>query len=147
MLTFEPINYQHLIDARALGWGGWEGWSRSRLYYLSMLGYAAYLDGSLSGVGAVYWIGGKASGRALGCFALDEKFRADRRSRWVHRRAIEVLDLAHRIAPEIYADLDPDIPNALKFIKRLGFVEKSGEWVRYGRGSSVDTESRLVHSQ
>lgn len=144
MLTFEPINWKHVALARDLGWGGWEDWSNAKLYWLPMLGYAAFLGADLVGVGAVYWIGSKSAGRAMGCFALDEKFRADRRSRWVHRRAVEILTLADIEIPKIYADLDNDIPKAREFMERLGFVQEGGEWVRYGRSNSGSSLSSGV---
>jgi len=140
MLTFEPIHFKHVMAARELGWGGWEGWSERRLYYLPMLGYAAFLGEALVGIGAVYWIGNPSTGKAIACFALDPSFAADRRSRWVHRRAIEVLTLAQREAPRIYAEPDRDIPKAREFMARLGFVEEAGgEWVRNGCCNSGDT--------
>lgn len=140
MLSFEPINYKHIMAARSLGWGGWEDWTEARLYYLPMLGYAAFLGEELVGIGAVYWMGKPTTGRAVAGFALDPQFREDRRSRWVHRRAIEVLALAHREMPVIYAEADKDIPKAQGFMERLGFrPDKDGEWVHDGRGSNSNS--------
>jgi len=96
VIDFEPINYLHLIEARALGWGGWDEWSEARLRYLPMLGYAARRGDALVGVGCVVWLGTMSAGRAIGCFALTENFRKSKHSRWVLRQAIEVLALAHR---------------------------------------------------
>lgn len=149
MLAFEPISYWHIMAARELGWGGWEdeAWTVNRLRYLPMVGYAATLNGDLVGVGAVYWIGMPTTGKALACFALDATFQVDHRSRWVHRRAIEVLNLVQTTVPKIYADLDKDIPKALEFMQRLGFVEEAGAWVRYGVRNSTGDASRVIHSQ
>lgn len=144
----EPITYHHLIEARDLGWGGWEKWGDAYLRYLPMVGYAARSsDGALIGVGCVVWIGKPSTGRAIGCFAITEEFRANPRSRWVHRLAIEVLELAHEATPVIYADVDKDIPNAVEFLARLGFVEENGEWIkRHGIYDSRSSGSRIFRS-
>lgn len=142
---FEPLNYRDVIEARALGWGGWDGWSEARLRYLPLLGYAVRRDGrDLVGIGCIAWIGDQSTGHAIGCFSITEEYRQDPRSRWVHRRALEVLALAHEVTPVVYAHLDQEIPNARAFIERLGFREIEGDWI-HGVGDSSSQGGGLIH--
>jgi len=147
-VRYEPATYEDLIEARELGWGGWEDWSVARLRYLPLLGYAARDEAdALQGVGCVAWIGSRSDGMALGTFAITEEFRASPHSRWVHRRALEVLSVAHRAAPLIYAQLDTDIPQAREFIERLGFVDIGEWWVRDAGDPGSAESSRLVRTE
>lgn len=136
MIHYEPLVWQHIREATALGWGGWEKWSDARLRYLPMLGYAARNDaGDLIGVGGIFWIGKTAHA----CLALTPEFVAHPRSRWVHRQALEVISLAHRLSPVIVADADLTVRRSQEFLERLGFKTEDGEhWTHgvYGAGSA-----------
>lgn len=143
---YEPLIWAHLVEAQELPWGGFEGWSINRLRYLPIIGYAARseADDSLQGTGCVAFVGGRWSGHAQGCFGISEALRASPHSRWVHRRALEVLALAHRTTPTVLAYVDPDIPNAREFVSRLGFVEEQESWVHYGIHDPGSGASRVV---
>lgn len=139
---YEPLNWRHL---REFPGGAWDKLSDARLRFLPMIGYAIRNeDGRLVAAGGVVWFGRHAEG----VFALTEDFRADsNRSRWVHRAAVEVLGLAHRIAPVIHARVDDNIPSARRWMERLGFKpsEDGGEYWEHGVHSANAGIGRVVH--
>lgn len=144
MIHYSPLTWQHIRDARDLGWGGWERWSDSRLRFLPMIGYAAHNDaGALIGVGGVVWVGRTA----IACLALTPEFHAEPRSRWVHRQAVEVLCLAHRISEVVEAVVDPSIPRALAFMERLGFAPTDGEKWLHGVHDPSGASGRFVRDE
>jgi RimJ/RimL family protein N-acetyltransferase len=125
MIERELLVWQHLREATDLGWHGWQRWSDNRMRFLPMAGIAIREHGKLIGVGGVIWFGI----RATGMFNITEDFRGDRRSRWVHRLAIKVLDEAHKVSPVIHATPDPDVPRSVEFLQRLGFEPDGETWV------------------
>lgn len=140
---YEPLSWQHL---REFPGGAWDQLNDAQLRFLPMIGYAVRAaDGRLVGAGGVIWFGR----RAEGMFAITEEFRADlNRSRWVHRAALEVLSLAHRIAPVIHARVDEKIPSARRWMQRLGFSPPAdgGEYWEHVVHSANVGSGRLVHS-
>jgi hypothetical protein len=133
-ITFTKATHLDLIEARDAGLG-WDDWSDARLYYLPILGYVARDEaGKMQGIGVVAWFGDQSKGIALGCFHLTEEFRQSPAARWVHRRAIFVIETMLLMTPKIYATLDPEIPNAEKWLRALGFQPEGDEWVRYRDG-------------
>lgn len=142
MISFEPLAWTHIREFDRGHDGVWAGISDNRLRFLPMIGYVARdQQGVIKALGGVVWFG-PGGARAEGMFSMTEDFRASPHSRWVHRDTLEVLELAHRISPVIYARIDAAIPQAEEWARRLGFVrdrEQSGEmwWKR---------EANVVHS-
>lgn len=133
-VTYHNATHLDMIEARDLGFG-WDGWSNARLYYLPILGYVARDDlGDMKGIGVVALLEGRRDGIALGCFHLTEDFRKHPSSRWVHRRALFVIDTMLLMSSKIYATADPEIPGAVAWLRRLGFEHLGDdEWVRSSR--------------
>lgn len=130
-IAYSNATHLDMIEARDLGLG-WDGWSNARLYYLPILGYVARDEaGGMQGIGVVALIEGRMDGFAIGCFHITEKFRLHPSSRWVHRKALFVIDTMLLMTPRIYATADPEIPGAERWLRRLGF-EPHGEdeWLR-----------------
>ena len=141
MIHYSPLHWSHLVEAAKLGWGGWEKWAPARLRFMPMVGYVARNDGGeLIGFGGVVWIGAKA----VACLALTPAFLAEPHSRWVHRQAVEVISLAHRVAPVIEAIADPEIPRSREFMRRLGFEPSDGEIWLHGRSDPGGAGSSRV---
>jgi len=142
MIHYSPLHWSHLVEAAKLGWGGWEKWTPARLRFMPMVGYIARNDaGELIGFGGVVWSGPKA----IACLHLTPAFLAEPRSRWVHRQAVEVLSLAHRVAPVIEAIADPEIPRSREFMQRLGFEPSDGEiWLHGSSNPDGAPASRVV---
>lgn len=141
---YEVLTVAHLLEAQRR-WGVLKGWAEVRLKYLPFVGYAVRDEnGDLAGVGYVAWIGPRFGGKAVGCFHITEAYRANPRSRWVHRRALEVLQIVHSECPVIFAEADENIPKSREFLQRLGFVEQNGEWVRYDVCDTAGDASRIV---
>jgi hypothetical protein len=141
MIHYSPLHWSHLVEAAKLGWGGWEKWTPARLRFMPMVGYVAHNDaGDLIGFGGVVWIGAKA----IGCLHLTPAFLTDPRSRWVHRQALEVISLAHRVSPVIEAIADPKIPRSREFMRRLGFEPGNGETWFHGAGDPGGSGSSRV---
>ncbi len=83
-------------------------------------------DGSLIAIGGVRWRDGR-------CWAWFD-MRRDRRSRWVHRVARELLSaLGAAGEREVWATADDSVPGSAVWLKRLGFQPCGGVW-RLGLG-------------
>lgn len=148
-IGYQPLHWTHVREYEAgVGGSAWAGFSDARLALMPMVGYALRggVEAEIVALGGVFWVNGR---RAEGMFAMRPEFASEvQRSAWVHRAAIEVLGLAHRVAPVIYARADEAIPRSRKWLMRLGFAPpKSGEWWTHDMGSGSGQIGRIVSDQ
>lgn len=122
----------------------------ARLRLTPMLGYIFRVRGEIAAIGGVFNVTGA---RWEAMFAFNPKtpdFAANtRHSRWVHRAALEVLELAHRVAPVVYARADDEVPKARRWLKRLGFVEPeaNGDYWTHGVCCSNGDSGQLISDE
>lgn len=141
---YRPLIWSHIRDyTAATGSSAWDKMSDARLRLTPMLGYAYFGVRGIEAVGGVFWFNRR---RPEGMFAARPEIVRERRFMWVHRAAIEVVALAHRLSPVIYARSDMDVPRSVEWLERLGFAppDYPGEWWTHGVYGSSSAGGGIV---
>lgn len=130
-LHLETLHWRHLRE-----WGHDLSATDAQLAATPLVGWAYRNDwGRLVALGGVRWEG-VAADVPIAFMDATAVFRADPRSRRVHRLALTTFDAVMTVETAIYAWLDEDVPRAREWMERLGFApQENGIWV-YGAAST-----------
>lgn len=126
-LHLEVLHWRHLRE-----WGLDLAATDAQLAATPMVGWAYRNDwGRLVALGGVRWEG-EAADVPVAFLDATPSFRADPRSRRVHRLALTTFDAVMAVEPAIYAWVDEAVPRARVWMERLGFkAQENGLWI-YG---------------
>lgn len=144
-LGYDRLYWPNILEFELeSGRPGWAGCSEARLKLTPMIGYTYRSERGIEALGGVFWFDRY---QPEGRFAARPDFVAQkRRSMWVHRAALEVVELAHRLSPVIYARADSEIPRSKEWLERLGFAppDYPGEWWTHGMVLSGGASGRVI---